>query len=265
MILQQILAAKKQEIAAQKAVEPLEKLTAMCEVQPAVRSFLGALQRPGEVAVIAEIKRRSPSKGLIRSDFAPAALAAAYAAAGAAAISVLTDEPFFGGHLRHLPAARAAVALPLLRKDFIIDPYQLAQARAYGADAVLLIVAVLSPGQLQELHVGASELGMDALVEVHTAAELQVALDMKVPLMGINNRDLATFRTSLAVTRELAPLVPPTCTLVSESGIRTAGDLAELQACGVRAVLVGESLLRQPDVGQALRQLCSGRGMTAAP
>jgi len=269
VILDQILATKRDELVALQAREPLAALRRRAEAAPPPRGFLERLagRSPGAPAaapaaqgrplrVIAEVKKASPSKGLIRPDFDPVAIARAYAAAGAACISVLTDTPYFQGRLEYLAAIRAVVPqVPLLRKDFVIDPYQLYEARAAGADAVLLIVAVLAPPQLTELHALATALGLDALVEVHTAAELETALRLQPQLIGINNRDLRTFHTTLDVTRELAPRVPADVLLVSESGIGTRADLAVLAAAGARAVLVGESLMCQPDVAAALRAL----------
>lgn len=269
MILDQILATKRDEVAAARAREPLAALRRRAEAAPVPRGFTRRLAglcagapAPAPAAggrplrVIAEVKKASPSKGLIRADFDPVAIARAYTAAGAAGISVLTDAPYFQGHLDFLAAIRTAVpAAPLLRKDFTVDAYQIYEARAAGADAILLIVAALDYSHLAELHVLATDLGLDALVEVHTAAELETALRLQPPLLGINNRDLHTFHTSLEVTHQLGPLVPPETLLVSESGIATPADLAAVAAAGARAVLVGESLMRQADVGAALRAL----------
>lgn len=277
MILDQILASKRDELAAALRKTPLAAMRAAAAAAPLARGFAARLAGgdgappPAPAAqgrplrVIAEVKKASPSKGIIRADFDPVAIARAYAAAGATCLSVLTDQQYFQGHLEHLRQIRAALpALPLLRKDFVIDAYQIYEARAAGADAVLLIVAALSAAHLQELHGLAAELGMDALVEVHTREELALALPLQPRLLGINNRDLRTFHTSLDVTRQLAPLVPPHTLLVSESGIATPADLAAVAAAGARAVLVGESLMRQGDVAAALRMLqgeaepCSG-------
>jgi len=207
------------------------------------------------MAVIAEVKKASPSKGVIRPDFAPAAIARGYERGGAHALSVLTDTRFFQGALDHLTAVRAAVSLPVLRKDFIIDPIQVRQSAAAGADALLLIVAALSERQLAELHGAAAELGLDALVEVHTGAELDRALALKPRLIGINNRDLSTFTCDIAATLDLMKRVPARTTAVSESGIRSGAQTAALRAAGVKAVLVGESLVRLADPGPRIREL----------
>lgn len=259
-ILDQILAHKRREIADQKAITSLARLQAQLRDLPPVRNFAGALSAATPMALIAEVKRQSPSKGVIRTDFDPAGIACAYSNGGAAALSVLTDQRFFGGNLEYLQQIRQAVNLPLLRKDFIIDPYQVFQSRVAGADAILLIVAALDSALLQELLELAKTLEMTALVEVHSAAELQVALEAGAGVIGINNRDLATFHTSLAVTTQLAPLVPPGRLLVSESGINTHSDLLQLAQYGVHAVLVGESLMRQADVCAAVRLLLGRTG-----
>jgi indole-3-glycerol phosphate synthase len=205
--------------------------------------------------VIAEIKRRSPSKGEIRPDFDAVACAKAYAAGGAAAISVLTDAHYFGGSLELLAQVRAAVTLPLLRKDFILDPYQVDEARVHGADAVLLIAAALAPRELRELREHAASLGLDALVEVHDESELEMALAAGSDLIGINNRDLRSFAVDLGVSERLAGKLPEGCIGVAESGIFTPGDWERLEAAGARAFLVGEALMREPDVEAALRRL----------
>lgn len=254
-MLQKILASKQAEIAYQKNKVPLSYLKDACQAQNSRRSFINSLQNGNELAIIAEVKQRSPSKGVLCPNFDPVAIACAYAAAGAAAISVLTDQPFFGGSLQHLNSVRQRVALPLLRKDFIIDTYQLYEARAAGADAVLLIVAALEPRQLQELFLQAHELRLDVLVEVHTEKEIDIAAGLPARLIGINNRNLTTFHTNLAVTKRLAPLAPANCTLVSESGIRSPADVMDLSTYGVDAVLVGEQLLRQADHAAALKSL----------
>jgi indole-3-glycerol phosphate synthase len=263
MILARILETKREEIAAARALRPLAEVRAAAEAAPAGRPFYRALAEPAGVQVIAEVKKASPSKGVIRADFDPVAIARAYAAAGAACLSVLTDESYFQGHLSFLASIRAAVDLPLLRKDFMIDEYQVFEAKAAGADAILLIVAAFTgdcagdrtPADLVRLAALAVSLGMAVLTEVHTAAELEVALAADLPLIGVNNRDLKSFATSLDVTVALAPRVPGDRLLVSESGIHSHGDLVRLEAAGAKAVLVGESLMRQPDVGQALRAL----------
>lgn len=263
-ILDRIVAARAAAIARDRRRTPLAELRrrAADPNLPRPRGFAAALARTAAsqgLAVIAEAKQASPSSGVIRSDYDPAALARGYARAGAAALSVLTEGPHFGGELAHLAAARAAVSLPVLQKDFLIDPWQVYASRLAGADAVLLIARILPGPRLHKLRLLAAELGMDALVEVHTAAELDLALSSGARLIGINNRDLATFKTSLQATLALAPRVPPDVLLVSESGIATPDDLRRLQAAGVRAVLVGESLLRAADPGAQLARLLQGR------
>ena len=258
-VLAEILAGKREEVEAAKgAVSPTalrERALARARGE-ATRGFRRALLETPAPRVIAELKRRSPSKGEIRPDFDPVGCAKAYADAGAAAISVLTDARWFGGALELLDAVRAAVALPLLRKDFVIDPYQVDEARAHGADAVLLIVRALAAGELRALRERAAELGLDALVEVHDEAEVEVALAAGADLVGVNNRDLATFATDLAVTERLAPrLAAHGVVVVGESGIFTHADVRRLEAAGAHAVLVGESLMREPDVGRALARL----------
>jgi indole-3-glycerol phosphate synthase len=266
MILQQILRTKAQEVPAARARRPLEQVKAAALAAPAPRGFYRALAEPAGVQVIAEVKKASPSKGLIRPDFDPVAIARAYESAGAACLSVLTDEQFFQGSLDYLSQIRAAVALPLLRKDFVIDEYQVYEARAAGADAVLLIVAAFSgecadgrtPAEMQQLAALAAELGMDVLVEAHTGDELAIALASGARLIGVNNRDLKTFHTTLDVTFSLASRVPAGKLLVSESGIHTHEDIQRVGAVGAKAVLVGESLMRKPDVAVALRSLLGG-------
>jgi indole-3-glycerol phosphate synthase len=266
MILDRILQTKAAEVAAAQVVRPLAEVVRAAEAAPAPRGFRRALAAGAETApvrVIAEVKKASPSKGVIRPDFDPVAIARSYEAGGAACLSVLTDEPFFQGSLDDLRAVRAAVGLPILRKDFLIDPYQVYEARAAGADAILLIVAAFAgesaggraPADMARLLTLARELGMDALVEVHTEAELAVALEAGADLIGINNRDLRTFETTLAVTERLAPRIPADRLVVSESGIGSQADLIRVARAGARAVLVGESLMRAPDPGAALRQL----------
>jgi indole-3-glycerol phosphate synthase len=224
-----------------------------------VRSLQAALVAGPRPRVIAEIKRRSPSRGEIRADFDPCAIAKSYADAGAAALSVLTDVHYFGGHLDHLRQVRALVDLPILRKDFVVDAYQLDEARLAGADAVLLIVAALAPDALERLHGAARARGLDVLVEVHDDAELERALDIGARLIGINNRDLRTFDVDLATSERLAPRVGGGRTVVAESGIFTSEDMRRLEAAGVHAHLIGESLMRQPDPGLALRALREAR------
>lgn len=254
-ILDEILAHKREELAAAKRRRGPRELAAAAAAAPAPLGFRAALASGEAPRVIAEVKRRSPSKGLIREDFDPVAIARTYAENGAAAISVLTDEHYFGGHLDFLVRIRERVGIPLLRKDFVVDPYQLDEARAAGADAALLIVAALEPDALEALHVHARGLGLDVLVEVHDEAEMAQAARIGADLVGINNRDLRTFVTDLATTERLAPGAPAGAVLVAESGILTVGDVARLARAGASAYLVGESLMREPDVGLALRSL----------
>ncbi len=251
-ILERIVAAKRAEIASAKKRFP--DVEAQARHASKVRDFVGAL-RSKRPAVIAEIKRASPSKGLLRENFDPAAIARSYEKAGAACMSVLTDAGFFQGSSAHLQQARAACALPTLRKDFLIDPYQAYEARAIGADCVLLIAACLEDRQMRELEALALELGMAVLVEVHDAAELERALALKTPLVGINNRNLRTFETRLETTLELLPLVPKDRIVITESGILSPADVARMRAAGVHTFLVGEAFMRAPDPGAALRKL----------
>jgi indole-3-glycerol phosphate synthase len=254
-ILDEILERKHEEVAAAKdRVAPaLLRERALAAAEP-TRGFRRALLGPGP-HVIAELKRRSPSKGEIRADFDPVAITGCYEAGGAAALSVLTDEHYFGGSLAVLEQVRRATALPLLRKDFVVDDYQLDEARVAGADAALLIVAALAPDRLASLHAHAASLGLDVLVEVHDEAELDVAKGVGATLIGINNRDLRSFETDLAVTERLAPLVPEGAVVVAESGIAEPAHVARLERAGARAFLVGESLMREADPGLALRRL----------
>ena len=256
MILDEILGHKRAELAAARLHEAPEKLARRAEEETApLRDFAGAIARGPEPRVIAEVKRRSPSRGEIRADFDPVACALAYAEGGAAAISVLTDETFFGGHLDFLAAVRRAVPMPLLRKDFVVDVYQIDEARVAGADAVLLIAAALGPDELVSLRERAEALGLCALVEVHDELELAVALDSGARVIGINNRDLRTFHTDLAVTERLAPRIPEGVVVVAESGIFTRTDMARLAASGAQAFLIGESLMREADMAGALKRL----------
>lgn len=258
--LTQILATKADEVAERRVARSFSDLDAV-DAGP-VRGFTAALRAridAGDFGLIAEVKKASPSKGLIRQDFNPANHARAYAAGGAACLSVLTDAPYFQGHEDYLVAARAACVLPALRKDFMIDPWQVAEARAIGADAILIIVAALEDGVMREIEAAAFERGMDVLVEVHDEAELDRALTrLESRLIGVNNRDLRTFETDLAVTERLAKLVPPGTLLVGESGIASHADCERLAESGVSAFLVGESLMRQDDVTAATRKLLTG-------
>ncbi len=254
-ILDRIVAYKRQEVAAARERLPEARLEQEALQAPPARDFRGVLERGPGVQVIAEVKKASPSAGVIRPDFDPVAIARAYAENGAACISVLTDEPSFQGHLRFLEAIRAAVDRPLLRKDFILDRYQLLEARRAGADAVLLIAEILDDEALPRLLRQAQELGLQALVELYDRANLRRVLDSGARLVGINNRDLRTFATRLEHTLELAAEMPADACLVSESGIRTRADVERLRAAGVRAVLIGETLMRAPDVGGKLQEL----------
>jgi indole-3-glycerol phosphate synthase len=256
--LTEICARTRKTVAARLAARPLSEVEARAKTADAPRGFRAALRAridAGGLGLIAEIKKASPSAGLIRADFDPPTLARAYQAGGAACLSVLTDQPYFQGRDEDLAAARAAVALPVLRKDFMVDPYQIAESRAIGADCVLLILAVLDDGLARELAAAARALGMDALVEVHDEAELERAARLGTGLIGINNRDLKTLKTDLAVTERLSPLAPKDAVLVCESGIGGPADVARMAAAGPRCFLVGESLMRAPDAATAARAL----------
>jgi indole-3-glycerol phosphate synthase len=255
MILDTIVARKKEEVAALKA----RGIAALAQEISPPRGFIRALTDFPGVAVIAEAKKASPSKGVIRPDFDPVAIARSYQVGGAQALSVLTDVDFFQGSLAYIPAVRAAVTLPVLRKDFIIDPLQIREARAYGADAILLIAAILETSQIEEYQGLALELGMDALVEVHDEAELEKAVAAGSRLIGVNNRDLRDFSMDLNTTFRLQKMIPKDIPLVSESGIRDHRDMVRLAAHGVRAALVGETLMRAADPAEALRMLVNGQ------
>jgi len=259
-ILRRILDRKREEVAERSRIRGIAELRAACADLPSARGFADALARriaAGEAAVIAEIKKASPSKGLIRADFDPPALAASYERGGAACLSVLTDVDFFQGADAYLCAARAAVTLPVLRKDFTVDAYQVVEARSLEADCILLIAAAFSaePARMADLAALAAELGMDVLIEVHDAAELDAALRIPGRLIGINNRDLHSFETSLETTYGLLERIPSGRIVVTESGIGAREDVAAMRARGVNAFLVGESLMRAPDPGRKLREL----------
>jgi indole-3-glycerol phosphate synthase len=260
MILDDIVAYKRTELAAQKQVVSLAQLQEQPLFQAAPSPLLRTLREWSGRAIIAEVKKASPSKGVIRADFEPLALAQTYATHGAAAISVLTEQRFFQGRLDYLRRIRERVSLPLLRKDFLFDPYQVYEARAFGASAILLIVALLSDEQLQELSALADALGLDCLVEVHDESELERALACGVQLLGINNRDLRTFRTTIETSERLVRLVPPEVIVVSESGLSRSEQLTRLEAQGVRAFLIGETFMAASDPGVPLQALLRGNG-----
>jgi len=257
-ILNQIVAVKRQEVAAALQRKPLAEMRADAESRVLTRDFLGAMREciaAGRAAVIAEIKKASPSKGVLRADFEPADIAQTYAEHGAACLSVLTDQQFFQGRIDYLKQARASCPLPVLRKDFIVDAYQVYESRAIGADAILLIAACLDDAEMRDFEAIARSLDMAVLVEVHDAAELSRALKLKTPLIGVNNRNLKTFEVSLDTTLTLRRDIPPDRLLVSESGIQRRDDVLRLAAAGVNAFLVGESFMRADDPGLALAQM----------
>ena len=257
-VLTKIVAHKRAELAQRQAATPLPSLEEAIASRPPPRAFAQAISRKAQArqpAVIAEVKKASPSKGVLRADFNPKAIAKSYQAAGATCLSVLTDEHFFQGKDDYLSQASQQVAVPILRKDFIIDPYQIYEARAIGADCILLIAGILTPAQLQEYHALATSLGMAALVEVHDEAELTKALPISPQLIGVNNRDLKTFNVDLNATLKLLPLIPPSATLVTESGLHSRAEVEQMLAQGVYAFLVGEAFMRHPDPGTALKQL----------
>jgi indole-3-glycerol phosphate synthase len=254
-ILERIIAEKHREVAEAKRAQSVESLSEQLGAAPPVRDFSAALRSGTGMRVIAEVKKASPSAGLIRADFDPVTIARTYAASGAACISVLTDQPFFQGSLDDLVAVRKAVTIPVLRKDFFLDRYQVLEARVAGADCILLIAECLDDCRLRELYYYAGELGMDSLIEVYDAENLDRVLKLEPALVGINNRNLRTFVTDLGHSIVLAPRMPPDCILVSESGIHARADVVRLEQAGIRAILVGETLMRSADIGGKLREL----------
>jgi len=254
-MLEEILASKRDEVRKRQARVPAAELQRLAANAPPVLDFTGAIRNEGKIRLIAEFKRASPSRGAIRADLEPEQVARLYAASGAAAISVLTDAPFFHGSADDLRSVRAVVKVPVLQKDFVLDAYQLLEARSLGADAILLIAAALPGAALGRLHKAAADLGLAVLVEVHDEADVDRALAAGPRIIGINNRDLRTFEVSVATTFRLRPLIPPGIIVVSESGIRSRADALKLQKAGVDAMLVGERLMRQPDPGKAAAEL----------
>ena len=254
-VLDRIVAVKRREIAAARERVSEAELQRRLADAPPVRDFFAALAQPGPIRLIAEVKKASPSAGVIREDFDPVAIAQTYERHGASCLSVLTDEPHFQGHLDYLTAVRANVGLPVLRKDFVLDTYQVVEARAAGADAVLLIAECLDDCNLRKLHNEIVELGMTPLVEIYDPENLPRVLEAGATLIGVNNRDLRTFKVDLEHTLRLRPGIPAECVMVSESGVKTHADVERLEAAGVDAILVGESLMREPDIGAAVDRL----------
>ena len=254
-VLEKIVATKHEEVRKRRAAVPMEALPEREDSTRGFRSALAAKLAEGHPAVIAEIKKASPSKGVIRADFDPVAIASSYERGGAACLSCLTDEHYFQGHDEYLKAARQATQLPVLRKDFVIDAYQVSEAYALGADCILLIAAILDSSALADLYVQALEMGLDVLIEVHDEKECERALSLAPPLLGINNRNLHDFSVSLQTTLDLLPSIPPGTLLVTESGIQTTKDVQTLQSAGVNAFLVGEAFMREPSPGRALEAL----------
>lgn len=254
-ILEEIIDFKRTEVSQAKEARPFEGLVAQLNAAPPVRNFVDSLKAHAPVGMIAEVKKASPSAGLIREDFHPVEIAQTYERSGAACISVLTDEKFFQGHLNYLKEVREAVTIPVLRKDFVIDPYQILEARVAGADCVLLIAECLNDSELENLYSYALELGMTALVEIYDPENLERVLKLSPPMLGINNRNLKTFVTSLDHSIQLSSKIPEDCVLVSESGIQNREDVQRLQNAGVRAILVGETLMRAPDISEKVCEL----------
>jgi indole-3-glycerol phosphate synthase len=254
-ILAEICETKLREIEASKSAVPLSELEARLVDAPPIRSFAEVLGGAADVGLIAEVKKASPSAGLIREDFDPVQIASLYAESGASCLSCLTDEPYFQGRLEYLTAIREAVSLPVMRKDFLLDRYQILEARVAGADCVLLIAECLNDCQMRDLYFYASELGMDSLIEIYDPANLDRVLELEPELLGVNNRNLKTMVTDVGHTIELAEKVPDSCLLVGESGIRCRSDVERLKAAGVRGILVGETLMRQQDIGAKVREL----------